>query len=368
MLVDHGADVARLGPDAAVWGVTNGNLATLNALDQAALPWLTPYPARDGNVEPIPFVDTLVTQALHGVTTPAILDFLFRRGASPSLESGGRSLLHWFVVWHGTPDLKVMDALLATNIDVNARDGNGATALMYAAGRNHAEACECMLAKGADPALWDLLERTAADWAAARGSVAALKVLRRRTLRITIPHRKLSEIESNPALAARTDDFLLLDTRFTLMRWEGVFADLESALSMAEQRFGWSRSPVGPFPVLRVIRSGSSTDCVADPFASQCEGAAMVGDVLVLTLAAVAISGPGDPVEEAMQAKPDPRPIFAISGVFDKSDADTAAAFAREQKGWSMIVRLEALPVLEDGWRKDVTWLDIKELEYSRND
>jgi ankyrin repeat protein len=63
----------------------------------------------------------------------------------------------------------IASLLKAVNIDLNLRDGNGATALHHGAVKNHIKVVEQLLAAGADPNVLDNNARTAAQRAQLSG-------------------------------------------------------------------------------------------------------------------------------------------------------------------------------------------------------
>jgi len=76
-------------------------------------------------------------------------------------------------------DLAAMQALLATQTDVDARDSNGRTALLLAILHGHAQAVDALLARGADPNLADMQGLTPLQAALAGNQPAIAVALQR---------------------------------------------------------------------------------------------------------------------------------------------------------------------------------------------
>src|SRR5262245_700557 len=77
--------------------------------------------------------------------------------------------------------LGLLRAMAATGADLNARDGSGSTALMWAAFNEHGDAAlvEELLARGADPLAANRAGETALVWALRRGETPAVAALRK---------------------------------------------------------------------------------------------------------------------------------------------------------------------------------------------
>ncbi|KAF3048998.1 hypothetical protein E8E11_010082 [Didymella keratinophila] len=126
MLVQHGADVNVRGP---------GNLDTLQVLFKA-------LSARDE--------DSIVS----------IVDYLLAKGADGlALYSDGKTLLHRAV--SGSSDRsEVLKLLLKNGLEVNAKDGEGNTALHLAAHNGLTRSAKCLLDAHADTTIVDSSKRT----------------------------------------------------------------------------------------------------------------------------------------------------------------------------------------------------------------
>lgn len=354
-LAAHGADVARLGPEAASFAVTNCSVEVLKALDEAGLSWNSAWPGEENASDFIPLVDIFFSQALlSGVTTPEVVGFLLAHGADISSRERGRPLLSCFLARGADLDVDVLKALLAASPDVNATDSQGMTALMHAASRSgsgRAAALELLLAAGANPGRKDLQGRTAIDWAAGVPAPDCLEVLRKHGG----PARKRSSLVM-PAIANDMPTgcfFISFPIGEPLcLRWVGVAQSSDAALDLLEQQYGFSRSPIGPFPVLQLLHVADANR-TADPCAARYSGKAVPGDLLVLSFTAVAPKNYGDrnPLPANL------RPLFTITGVYPADAQAAAKSFAQAQPGWSLVARLDTLTIIEDGYRRQVAEL-----------
>jgi ankyrin repeat protein len=72
-----------------------------------------------------------------------------------------------------------LQAAFGSNVDVNAPDANGETALILAIQNNHVEAVRALLAHGANPNTTDARGYTPLRAARARGNLAILTALER---------------------------------------------------------------------------------------------------------------------------------------------------------------------------------------------
>lgn len=354
-LAAHGAEVAQLGPEAASFAVTNCSVAVLKALDEAGLAWNDRWPGDEDARGFVPLVDRLFVQALlSGVTTPEVVTFLLQHGADINGRDRGRPLLSGFLARGADLDVAVLRAILAASPDINATDSTGETALMHAASRlgdGRATALELLLAAGADPKRKDLLGRTALDRAAGVPAPEAIKVLCMQGS----PARKPSDL-AMPAIAngmAAGGFFISFPIgEPPCLLWVGVAQNSDAALDLLEQHYVFSRSPVGPFPVLQllhVVDAGRT----ADPGAARYSGKATLGELLVLSFTAVAPKDYGDrnPLPENL------RPLFVVTGVYPADAQAAAESFAKTQPGWTLVARLVTLTIIEDGYRRQVAEL-----------
>lgn len=359
-LIEHGADVARLGPEAASWAITNSSVATLKALGDAGLDWSSAWPGEEKSDKHITLVDMFLSQALlSGVTTPEVVNFLLARGADPNRSDYGRPLLNCFLARGADLGLAVLKAILAAAPAINATDEQGATALMLAAsryGNGRAEALESLLDARADPFIKDRQGRTVADWAAEIAEPAYLEILRKRGMDFGSAKKQSAVVWPLPAVDLRTGSFLALSAMGHPLSWcwIGMERSNEATLTLVEQRFGWSRSPIGPIPVLK-LTSITDMNRKANPYAARHVGKAVLGNLLVLSFAAVL---PKDNWTHEIDST-NPRPIFIVSGVFPSEAWEAAQTLAQAQPGWSLVARLEALPMMEDGHQSSVVELQV---------
>ena len=101
----------------------------------------------------------------------AILLFLSACGSSS--EDHRDALLELGVIWNGEAfleqaregDRAVLELFLKGGMDLETRDGSGATALMHAALNGHVEATSLLIEKGAQVNAHDNLGRRALDYA-----------------------------------------------------------------------------------------------------------------------------------------------------------------------------------------------------------
>jgi hypothetical protein len=95
-------------------------------------------------------------------TNPDAIRALLAAGADPDarLTNMSNTPLH-HAVWELRPDVAVVDLLLASGADVNARNVSGATPLWYAVRRGFRDGVVALLAAGADPWVPQLAGRSA---------------------------------------------------------------------------------------------------------------------------------------------------------------------------------------------------------------
>jgi ankyrin repeat protein len=292
-------------------------------------------------------VDALFAQAvLSGIAPPEFVDFLLAQGADPNSRHDGRPLLTRFFARSADVNLEVLESFLAASPAVNAVDGEGTTALMMAASRSgsgRAEALERLLAAGADPLARDAQGRTAVDWAAGVPAPDYVEVFRAHgmgrdsaTPPGAIPAPQVLR-ELPPGLF-----FVLSPVGTPLsLRWVCAEESLDAAVKQVQERLAWSRSPIGPFPVLQLV-SATDRSRLANALAVRQLGKAAPGALLVLSLVAVSQV-----------------PLFVVSGVFPAAAVQAAQSMADAQPGWSMVARLETLTRMEDGCPSPVEELQI---------
>lgn len=354
-LLAGGVDWSGPGQEAAEWGVTNASLPILAALEDAGFPWRAPVPWATSPAEAIPVVDNLLTQALlSGVTTPELVRFLLERGADPNLRVRGRPLLAAFLARGADLDLPVLEALLAAGPDVNAADADGATPLMHAVSRpgdGRLEAVARLLAAGADAGRRDNAGRSAADRAAGLPAPEFVESLRAAT---RAPARPASA--EDPLAALPPGGFFVLRPIGDppSWRWAGSAEDAEAAHRFVEEHLGWSRGPLGPYPVLQRV-SADDAPRPADPFAARQAGRIIPGQLLVLTLTGYA---PVDPRADEPGPEPPP-PLFALVGIFPGDALAAARAHADSRSGQSCVARLESLIRVTDGYPERVDSLHV---------
>ena len=111
-------------------------------------------------------------EAGHSEAVAAMLD---AGAAATYLDPEQRTLLHWASVGGHTA---VCQALLTSQqLDINARDGSGRTALHNAAYAEHPELVELLLQHQADPNAQDEQGISAMHWAASRQSSGVVQAL-----------------------------------------------------------------------------------------------------------------------------------------------------------------------------------------------
>jgi hypothetical protein len=346
-----GADMKDWGYEAASIALTYSSVPVLRALGNAGLEWSARLPWLQDTDEFISVVDGLLSLALFsGVTTAKIVKFLLAQGADPNRRDNGRPLLNNFLLHGANIDLAVFKALLLGAPNVNATDALGVSALICAASRDgygRAESFALLLAAGADPRQRDAQGKSVADWAAGVPVPAYLEVLRRHGL-----DAKTMPAPSDSALPFSCQD-LPADGYFVLapmgkplcLCWLGWAETVEAASHRVEQRYDWSRPPLGPFPILQRI-SPDGEGRLADPFAHRQAGNAVIGSLWVLTLIAFS---PKDDWDNAASA-PARRPIFVVSGLFPAEAQVEAQVCADRQQGWSILARLVTLTMIADGY------------------
>ena len=75
-------------------------------------------------------------------------------------------------------DIDSIHIQLAKGVDVNSKDSDGMTALVWAARRGYIDIIRILLRKGADPKGKDIYGWTAMDWATRRGYNKVIKLLK----------------------------------------------------------------------------------------------------------------------------------------------------------------------------------------------
>ena len=103
------------------------------------------------------------------------------------MASDGRSCIHWAAIG-GKPG--TIPFLVSRGVNVNARDGQGATSLHYAAQENHPKCIVELILAGADVSLEDHHGRTPLVWAVLQGSAAALASLLAAKANVNTPDRQ----------------------------------------------------------------------------------------------------------------------------------------------------------------------------------
>ncbi|MFI4889731.1 MAG: ankyrin repeat domain-containing protein [Steroidobacterales bacterium] len=103
------------------------------------------------------------------------------RQALAPMAIGGHPMDPATSLWRAAEsgDLPALQALLSANIDINARDASGRTALMLAVLGRHASAVEALLARGADPNVADARGTTPLQAALAADEPATVTALQR---------------------------------------------------------------------------------------------------------------------------------------------------------------------------------------------
>lgn len=106
----------------------------------------------------------------------ALFDELIGRGADYRLDKEGFSLLHLAAYYGQTA---IIDRLLSLGLDIDAQDqnGEGRTALIWAAETGNADTLRHLLEKGADPHLSDEEGFTALDTAVGEGHTELVRLL-----------------------------------------------------------------------------------------------------------------------------------------------------------------------------------------------
>jgi hypothetical protein len=217
-----------------------------------------------------------------------------------------------------------------------SRDGNG-----------RMEALARLLAAGADPSMRDHQGKSVADWAAAVPVPAYLDVLRGHGLGGKAPNSQAGiaapfSFEMMPA-----DGYFVLEpiAKPLCLRWLGRAETVEAALNVVQQRYDWSRPPLGPFPILQRI-SPDSEGRMVDPFAPRQGGKAALGSLCVLSLSAFSPIARSDQDSLSLEQ----RPIFVVSGLFPCCGQAAAQSLADAQAGWCCVARLVALTMIADGY------------------
>lgn len=351
----RGENLREWGYETAEWGVTNASAEILELLHEAGLAWSAPVPWDTAPGESISVVDNLLLQALlSGVTTPEVVRALLARGANPNLRVSGRPLLAAFLARGASLDLPVLDALLAARSDVNATDDEGATPLMHAVSRQgdgRREAIARLLAAGAEAGRRDNAGRSAADRAAGVPAPEYIEAL-----------RPAAGSRAHAAATAATLPALPPGGYFVLqpigeplsLRWAAGADDAEAAQRFVEERLGWSRGPLGPFPILQRV-SADDAPRPADPFAARQAGRVTPGQLLVLTVTGFALVDPRADDPEPEQ----PTPLFALVGIFPGDALAAARAHADTREGHSLVARLESLIRVTDGYPERVESLTV---------
>lgn len=102
-----------------------------------------------------------------------IIKILIDAGADVKVkDEGGNSLL-----FDALGDIELVRFFIAKGIDIDARNNQGWTALVYAACGSRSYVLKLLIASGANPNVRDNQRKTSLMWAAVSGSVESVKVL-----------------------------------------------------------------------------------------------------------------------------------------------------------------------------------------------
>ena len=105
--------------------------------------------------------------------------YLLKEGADASLELGLKPItsLHLAVIDPASTShvVSIIEAILASGLNINVRSSEGMTALMFAASQVKPEVVDFLLLKGADPSLRDKSGRTVLHYAAEGGDITVLE-------------------------------------------------------------------------------------------------------------------------------------------------------------------------------------------------
>jgi RNA polymerase sigma factor (sigma-70 family) len=141
---------------------------------QAARPALPADSAPAPQIEPVPSLDTQVASAPPpSAATPSPT----QPAPTPAAAASSTSNELWLAAKSG--DMSRLQAALAGNVDVNALDANGQTALILAIQHNHTDIVRVLLAHGANPNMADSRGFTPLRAARSRGNLAILAALER---------------------------------------------------------------------------------------------------------------------------------------------------------------------------------------------
>jgi ankyrin repeat protein len=335
VLVQHGADLRAAGPEAARYAVLNASLDTLHTLDQLGLGWAAPDPHAD---QPdVPLSASLLALAIHQGAAADIVRFLCQRQGSGVRGATGAALVRRWAERPGELDHAVLEVLLEAGAPAEGPDEVGVTPLMLAAARGSAPAVARLLSAGADPAARDHQGRAVLDHAAAANDLSALALLRGRA--------KGGERQAGQAATFAVDRRIICQPwgEPPVLRCEGSAESLAAALAFVEQRWSGSRARIGPFPVLRVVHPDGA-ERGSNPLATQAAARVIVGDFLLLTLIA-----PRSMARRNRWSPEEPQGERLVVGAVCASRSQALAALGRAT-GWSVVVEVEALPQMEDGY------------------
>jgi len=117
------------------------------------------------------------------IAASVLILFLSACGSSP--QDHREALLELGVRWEGDGfldrakqgDQAVLELFLKGGMDLETRDGSGATALMYAALNGHGEVASLLIEEGAQVNAQDNLGRRALDYATVHPESGAFKIL-----------------------------------------------------------------------------------------------------------------------------------------------------------------------------------------------
>jgi rhodanese-related sulfurtransferase len=144
------------------------------------------YPAGDINAVVANGMTPLMTASHSG--DASVVRALLAAGASLDITNGDGNNALWLACV--ARNLEIIDLLVDAEIDINHRNDNGATSLMYAASSGRTEVVERLLAKGADTTPETLDGFSAVDLASTAECLALLRQATKRRSHALSPVKK----------------------------------------------------------------------------------------------------------------------------------------------------------------------------------